>query len=198
MPEHTNPDQFSSTALVEQVAQSISQGTEPVSPQTTAKLLAEYAMLRRLLEAGTPLSELQPAAYGVVDPCTKKVVAMGNAKLHAQVTTTPGYPISSIELFDREPLQAQLAPLAALTKAAISRVDGDRLPALGTKVKIHLGRQDAWIEHVVVGYYVWPGLKGSGWRVFVRVRDAAGYLNARNLEDVRPADWMPGSDDAQV
>lgn len=191
MPEHTHPDQFSSIEHIEQVVQALAQGQEPVSSQTTAKLLAEYAMLRRLLEAGTALADLQPAAYGLVEPGTMNVVSLCTANLHHQVAKAPGYPIASVELFDRAPLQAQLVPLAALTKAAIDRVDGDRLPALGTKVKIHLARADAWVEHTVVGYYVWPAQTGSGWRVFVRVRDAAGYLNARNLEDVRSVDGTP-------
>lgn len=191
MPEHTHPDQFSSIEHIEQVAQALAQGQEPVSSQTTAKLLAEYVMLRRLLEAGTALADLQPAAYGLVEPGTMNVVSLCTANLHHQVAKAQGYPIASVELFDRAPLQAQLAPLAALTKAAIDRVDGDRLPALGTKVKIHLARADAWVEHTVVGYYVWPAQTGSGWRVFVRVRDAAGYLNARNLEDVRSVDGTP-------
>lgn len=191
MPEHTHSDDFSSIEHIEQIAQALAHGKEPVSHQTTAKLLAEYAMLRRLLEAGTQLADLQPTAYGLVEPGTQKVVSLGTANLHHQVAKAQGYPIASVELFDRAPLQAQLAPLAALTKAAIDRVDGDRLPALGTKVKIHLARADAWVEHTVVGYYVWPAQTGSGWRVFIRVRDAAGYLNARNLEDVRSVDGTP-------
>lgn len=66
-------------------------------------------------------------------------------------------------------------------------VVGDILPAVGSKVLIHLASQDAWVEHTVAGYYVWPnhGLAPRVFRVFVRVRDADGYLNARSLEDIR-------------
>lgn len=67
-------------------------------------------------------------------------------------------------------------------------VEGDVLPAIGSTVLIHLARSDSWVPHKVVGYYVWPPLKpGGGWRVNVRVENRNGYLNARPLEDVRPA-----------
>lgn len=74
-------------------------------------------------------------------------------------------------------------------------VSGDLLPPMGSTVLIHLASQDAWVEHTVVGYYVWPAqphqIKGdvensNAHRVFVRVRDAEGYLNARLLRDVKP------------
>ncbi|MBA1194719.1 hypothetical protein G7007_17940, partial [Pseudomonas entomophila] len=67
-------------------------------------------------------------------------------------------------------------------------VDGDLLPPIGSKVLIRLGREDAWVERTVVGYYVWGnhGLDQNVHRVFVRVRDAEGYLNARLLGDVCP------------
>lgn len=66
-------------------------------------------------------------------------------------------------------------------------VEGDVLPPIGAKVLIHLASQDAWVEHTVAGYYVWPnhGLVQSVFRVFVRVRDRDGYLNARCLQDIR-------------
>ena len=77
---------------------------------------------------------------------------------------------------------------------ALDPVEGDILPAVGAKVLIHLARQDAWVEHTVAGYYVWPALKHqvregerNAHRVFVRVVDAAGYPNARLLSEVRPA-----------
>ena len=74
--------------------------------------------------------------------------------------------------------------------APLPPVDGDILPAVGSKVLIHLASQDAWVEHTVAGYYVWPnhGLAPRVFRVFVRVRDADGYLNARSLEDIRYPD----------
>lgn len=71
-------------------------------------------------------------------------------------------------------------------------VDGDMLPPVGAKVLIHLGRQDAWVEHTVTGYYVWPACKHQvrdgeqdAHRVFVRVKDAKGYDNARLLSKVK-------------
>ena len=72
------------------------------------------------------------------------------------------------------------------------KVDGDMLPPVGAKVLIHLGRQDAWVEHTVTGYYVWPACKHQvkdgekdAHRVFVRVKDAQGYDNARLLSEVK-------------
>jgi hypothetical protein len=77
-------------------------------------------------------------------------------------------------------------------------VGGDMLPAIGSTVQIHLARQDAWVDHAVVGYYVWPAqphqVKGDGrdaHRVFVRVKDSEGYLNARLLSEVRAAAPKP-------
>jgi hypothetical protein len=45
------------------------------------------------------------------------------------------------------------------------------------------------VEHTVVGYYVWGnhGLDQNVHRVFVRARDADGYLNARLLSNLRAA-----------
>lgn len=67
-------------------------------------------------------------------------------------------------------------------------VEGDLLPPLGSTVLIHLGRSDQWVPHTVVGYYVWGDRKCDPHlhRVFVRVRDADGFLNARLLSDIRP------------
>lgn len=73
-------------------------------------------------------------------------------------------------------------------------VHGDLLPPVGSKVMIHLGRQDAWVEHTVTGYYAWGDHDGNDslHRVFVRVVDADGYPNARLLKDVRPVSPPPG------
>ncbi|MEE5149082.1 hypothetical protein V2J91_23590 [Pseudomonas alliivorans] len=70
---------------------------------------------------------------------------------------------------------------------ALEPVVGDQLPPVGSKVQIHLGSLDAWVDHTVAGYYVWGDLGGNDSlsRVFVRVRDESGYLNARLLKDVR-------------
>lgn len=70
----------------------------------------------------------------------------------------------------------------------LAPVEGDLLPKIGDKVFIHLARQDQWVEHVVVGYYVWPSLHRGDTavhRVNVRVRDSEGFYNSRMLQDVR-------------
>lgn len=66
-------------------------------------------------------------------------------------------------------------------------VNSDKLPPIGSEVEIHLGRQDAWVRHVVVGYFAWGSHSGKDYRVFVRVMDDEGYLNARLLDEIRPA-----------
>lgn len=78
---------------------------------------------------------------------------------------------------------------SAEPSAPLPPIEGDLLPAIGSKVLIHLAREDKWVEHTVVGYYVWDNLRPdpSVHRVFVRVRDDQGYLNARMLGDIRPA-----------
>jgi hypothetical protein len=86
------------------------------------------------------------------------------------------------------------APTPATDQDALEPVEGDLLPPVGSKVLIHLASQDAWVEHTVTGYYVWPALKHQVYegqkdahRVFVRVKDANGYGNARLLSGVRLA-----------
>ena len=76
----------------------------------------------------------------------------------------------------------------AVGQLGLEPVYGDVLPQVGEKVLIHLGRSHRWVQHTVVGYYVWKDLGGddSLHRVFVRVKSADGYLNARMLKDVRP------------
>lgn len=80
-----------------------------------------------------------------------------------------------------------LKPAAEWYEEPLHPVEGDRLPAIGRKVFIRLSSSDSWVEHTVTGYYVWDDLQGSAslHRVFVRVRDGAGYHNARLLKDVR-------------
>ncbi|GAB3763656.1 hypothetical protein GCM10028796_17550 [Ramlibacter monticola] len=70
-------------------------------------------------------------------------------------------------------------------------VAGDVLPKIGERVLIHLARPDSWVEHTVVGYYVWPPVTPSGIRVFIRVRHPGGSLNARLLKDVCKLDGTP-------
>lgn len=76
----------------------------------------------------------------------------------------------------------------AVGQLGLPPAHGDVLPEIGTKVLIHLGRSERWVEHTVVGYYVWKDLGGNDslHRVFVRVKDSEGHLNARMLKDVRP------------
>jgi hypothetical protein len=84
---------------------------------------------------------------------------------------------------------AEFIDQACLDAAPLDAVDGDQLPPIGSNVLIHLGRPDAWVEHTVAGYYAWGDLGGNEnlSRVFVRVRDEAGCLNARLLKDVKPS-----------
>ncbi|WLI32886.1 hypothetical protein [Pseudomonas sp. FP818] len=91
-----------------------------------------------------------------------------------------------------EQVNAELkAEVGKLRNAAapLGPVNGDQLPAINSKVLIHLSSCDAWVEHTVVGYYAWEDLGANEYlhRVFVRVRDADGYINARLLKDVRSA-----------
>ena len=83
-------------------------------------------------------------------------------------------------------MAARIAELEA-GLSCLPPVVGDVLPPIGSKVGIRLGGSDDWVEHTVAGYYAWPDLDGSGWlhRVFVRVKDANGFLNSRLLKDVR-------------
>lgn len=82
----------------------------------------------------------------------------------------------------------------AVGQLGLEPVYGDVLPQVGDAVLIHLGRSERWVKHTVVGYYVWKDLGGSDslHRVFVRVKSADGYLNARMLKDVRPVTWKAG------
>lgn len=94
---------------------------------------------------------------------------------------------------ERDALQQRLAE----AEKKLAPVDGDLLPAVGSKVFIHLARSDSWAEHMVVGYYAWDnhGLDKNVHRIFVRVRDSQGYLNARLLNDIRLA--SPGCADGE-
>lgn len=88
--------------------------------------------------------------------------------------------------------------ISTAAEEGMEPVEGDLLPPVGSKVLIHLGRQDSWVEHTVSGYYVWPACKHQVkdgeqdvHRVFVRVKDAKGYDNARLLSDVRVVNKDP-------
>ena len=117
--------------------------------------------------------------------------------LIAQEVTAPGLfddlrEVSSrriVDTLDQQAIEALKQLGWTPPSKPIPPVEGDLLPPIGSKVLIHLASCDEWVEHEVVGYYVWPELRpGMGYRVNVRVRDKAGYLNARALKDVRPAE----------
>ena len=80
------------------------------------------------------------------------------------------------------PAHLQMPPVTELNP-----VEGDLLPPVGTQVLIHLARQELWVPHTVIGYYVWGDLENnaSRHRVFVRVKSRDGSENARMLCDVR-------------
>lgn len=93
----------------------------------------------------------------------------------------------SAALDSPESVWVVLATRPAAQAVKLPPVDGDVLPGVGSTVQIHLGRSDTWAPHTVVGYYAWNDLGGNDslHRIFVRVRDADGHLNARLLKDVR-------------
>lgn len=66
-------------------------------------------------------------------------------------------------------------------------VKGDLLPQIGETVLINLASQNEWVKHTVAGYYVWGSLGEDKnlHRVFIRVRDEDGNLNARLLSDIK-------------
>lgn len=82
----------------------------------------------------------------------------------------------------------------AMPPMPLPPVDGDVLPAIGSKVSAHYARPDEWREQTVIGYYVWPDLNGSKnlHRVFLRLRDDEGWTSARMLGDVKPAPGVKG------
>ncbi|MDH1575470.1 hypothetical protein [Pseudomonas sp. GD03746] len=136
------------------------------------KIEERNALLRKCLEWITS------ARDGVLYPIARDFegVVGRNAEGLGQATPT------LIEAIDGA-LSDSAAPIAPLPP-----VVGDLLPPVGSKVLIHLAREDEWVEHTVVGYYAWENLRPdpSVHRVCVRVRDADGYLNARGLGDIRP------------
>uniref|UniRef100_A0A0H3WNI8 Uncharacterized protein n=2 Tax=Pandoraea faecigallinarum TaxID=656179 RepID=A0A0H3WNI8_9BURK len=86
-------------------------------------------------------------------------------------------------------LKENRAALSADGGETLPPVDGDVLPAIGSRVQIHLASIDAWRECTVAGYYAWRsgGVERGVYRVFVRVRMDDGSDNARMVDDVRPA-----------
>ena len=86
-------------------------------------------------------------------------------------------------------IPARIRSLAA-SAPTLEPVHGDVLPVIGEQILIHLASADVWEPHTVVGYYVWPDLRGDSFlqRVFVRVRHSDGTMNARMLRDIRRPD----------
>lgn len=178
--------------------------------------MSDYSELKRLAEAATigdkpastPIKELIGAQDAFRSECRpEKVLALiaENERLESEaVYSAAGFDAAREEIAR---LKAEVAGLRtgyqayervnaelkaeneALRNAAapLDPVNGDQLPAINSKVLIHLSSCDAWVEHTVVGYYAWEdlGANESLHRVFIRVRDADGYLNARLLKDVR-------------
>jgi hypothetical protein len=65
-------------------------------------------------------------------------------------------------------------------------IEGNVLPAVGSRVLIHLASLDDWVENTVVGYYVLPGLVDpTQYRINIQVMDDQGYLNARSLDSIK-------------
>lgn len=90
-------------------------------------------------------------------------------------------------------LYTALIQAAGMSPKPLEPVHDDLLPQLGSKVLIHLASCDKWVEHTVAGFYVWGDLAGdpSLQRVFIRVLDQDGIVNARLLKDVRKLDGQP-------
>lgn len=140
----------------------------------------DQRVYRTMQAALMTLAPAEPVAWKVYHPKNPRCSYIGDLPTEFRLDT--GEPD---EYFGGKavPLYAGAAPVAQ----PLPPVEGDILPAIGSKVLIHLASQDAWVERTVAGYYVWPnhGLAPRVFRVFVRVRDADGYLNARSLEDIR-------------
>lgn len=61
---------------------------------------------------------------------------------------------------------------------------GNLLPAIGSQVSIHLGRQDKWVNHTVTGFSA--KLVDGAVRIMVDVMDGRGYPNQRSIADINP------------
>lgn len=93
----------------------------------------------------------------------------------------------SVRRFNRETNVTATVHGNSLAPVSLEPVEGDLLPAIGDTVLINLGSLGAWVPQRVVGYYVLGDLNSGKalHRVFVRVVDDKGHLNARMLCDVR-------------
>lgn len=84
--------------------------------------------------------------------------------------------------------------LSEMTRSdGLPPVEHDLLPPIGSQVLIHLSSRNEWVEHAVVGYYVWGDLDHDPrlQRVNVRVVSSSGHLDARMLADIRRLDGTP-------
>jgi len=163
----TNSTQPSLRALIADDAYSM---TFQSLPQYRAALLQSLAALA---------NQTAPTVQGAWRDALRR---SGATDHHGRIAFLPSQLEQFVSMLTaQQPAQEQAEP-----------VDGDMLPPVGTKVLIHLGRQDEWVEHTVTGYYVWPACKHQvkngekdAHRVFVRVKDARGYDNARLLSEVK-------------
>jgi Lar family restriction alleviation protein len=195
-----DPKQCNSKKLAEMLVDHVRKG-DPVDIGNFAMMLHHYQQqdienhpclsneVPNKLRAALYLGENSMAWYGVCDALSEAMPDwhdLAPCTMHAA-------PIAIAAL-------AASAPAAAGVQE-LEPVEGDLLPPVGSKVLIHLGRQDAWVEHTVSGYYVWGALshqikegEKNAHRVFVRVKDAQGYDNARLLSEVLPVSTAPASE----
>lgn len=165
---------------VQRVAQIICTGLYPEA-DAAGKRLADFPNATRenllTIAEAILMAEREPIVLCAAD------VSEG---LHAELRAALAQQSHSVQLWG----QLAIIPSVRQAEPDLEPVHGDVLPSVGAKVLIHLASQDAWLPHVVVGYYVWPSLDGNParQRVFVRVRDSSGCLNARMLCDVRRPD----------
>lgn len=131
----------------------------------------------------TPLEILQELV-----PLAKAV-----SEVSAQTLKSPESPELKRVLVEATEALGPATEYEATAYFAPASENGDVLPQIGETVLIHLARQNEWVPHQVVGYYAWPSHCGtySLSRLFVRVRDANGLVNARLLHDVLRMDKTP-------
>lgn len=63
-----------------------------------------------------------------------------------------------------------------------------QLLKIGTKVQIFLQRPAAWVSHTIVGYYTVAYSQSHTPVIFVRAVDGAGFLTAREFDQIRVVD----------
>lgn len=160
---------------------------EPVNQQLLAAL--KMVMKANDWHVESPADTYGAKAYSSAN------TAISAAESERPVLSGPVMHMPSGVAFDEVIAAANPGDLVALTPqsaeaahpVAVAPVDGDLLPAIGDTVLIHLSSPEGWFPHRVVGYYVWKDHGGSKslHRVFVRVADVDGHLNARPLDAIR-------------